>query len=164
MNKCDHALGVGAYEDAIMALLEWNKLVMVARKAAPWIQLTSGKLDVRYRGQERELPDGDALPELWRNSYFIDALKSWNLYDTIWQAGAILLPVRTVGVMGDARTYGHAVVLRAVTSTDGMTADWAPVDAEFLKDVSNRIINSVRGINRVVYDISSKPPSTIEWE
>ena len=76
MNKCDHALGVGAYEDAIMALLEWNKLVMAARKAAPWIQLTSGKLDVRYRGQEKELPDGDTLPELWRNSYFIDALKS----------------------------------------------------------------------------------------
>ena len=76
MNKCDLALSVGAYEDAIMALLEWNKLVMAARKAAPWIQLTSGKLDVRYRGKERELPDGDALPELWRNSYFIDALKS----------------------------------------------------------------------------------------
>ena len=76
MSKCDHALNAGAYEDAIMALLEWNKLVMAARKAAPWIQLTSGKLDVRYRGQEKELPDGDALPQLWRNSYFIDALKS----------------------------------------------------------------------------------------
>ena len=76
MNKCDLALSEGAYEDAVMALLEWNKLVMAARKAAPWIQLVSGKLDVRYRGQERELPDGDALPELWRNSYFIDALKS----------------------------------------------------------------------------------------
>jgi len=76
MNKCDQALGAGAYDDAIVALLEWNKLVMAARKAAPWIQLTSGKLDVRYRGQERELPDGDILPELWRNSYFIDALKS----------------------------------------------------------------------------------------
>ena len=76
MSKCDHALSAGAYEDAIMALLEWNKLVMAARKAAPWIQLTSGKLDVRHRGQEKELPDGDALPQLWRNSYFIDALKS----------------------------------------------------------------------------------------
>ena len=76
MSKCDHALNAGAYEDAIMALLEWNKLVMAARKAAPWMQLTSGKLDVRYRGQEKELPAGDILPQLWRNSYFIDALKS----------------------------------------------------------------------------------------
>ncbi|MCK4785984.1 MAG: hypothetical protein KAV87_19665, partial [Desulfobacteraceae bacterium] len=76
MDKCDHALGAGAYEDVIMALLEWNKLVMAARKAAPWIQLSSGKLDVRYRGQEKELPDGATLPVLWRNSYFIDALKS----------------------------------------------------------------------------------------
>jgi hypothetical protein len=76
MKQCDLALGAGAYEDAIMALLDWNKLVMAARKAAPWIQLTSGKLDVRYRGQEKELPDGKMLPGLWRNSYFIDALKS----------------------------------------------------------------------------------------
>jgi hypothetical protein len=76
MSKCDHALNAGAYEDAIMALLEWNKLVMAARKAAPWIQLTSGELDVRYRGQEKVLPGGDILPQLWRNSYFIDALKS----------------------------------------------------------------------------------------
>ena len=76
MHKCDQALGMGAYEDAIEALLEWNKLVMAGRKAAPWVQLASGKLDVRYRGQERNLPDGDDLPELWRNSYFIDALKS----------------------------------------------------------------------------------------
>jgi hypothetical protein len=76
MSKCDYALNAGAYEDGIMALLEWNKLVMAARKAAPWIQLTSGKLDVRYRGQEKELPHGNILPQLWRNSYFIDALKS----------------------------------------------------------------------------------------
>jgi GMP synthase (glutamine-hydrolysing) len=95
---------------------------------------------------------------------FIDGLKRWNLYDKVWQAGAILLPVRSVGVMGDARTYENAVVLRAVTSTDGMTADWAKLDTAFLQEVSNRIINSVAGINRVVYDISSKPPSTIEWE
>ncbi len=95
---------------------------------------------------------------------FIDALRQWNLYDKIWQAGAILLPVRTVGVMGDARTYSYPVVLRAVTSTDGMTADWAALESDFLKEVSNRIINSVSGINRVVYDVSSKPPSTIEWE
>lgn len=95
---------------------------------------------------------------------FIDGLRRWNLYDQVWQAGAILLPVRSVGVMGDARTYENAAVLRAVTSTDGMTADWAKLDNAFLQEVSNRIINSVTGINRVAYDISSKPPSTIEWE
>ncbi len=95
---------------------------------------------------------------------FIDGLKRWNLYDEVWQAGAILLPVRSVGVMGDARTYEYVAVLRAVTSTDGMTADWAKLDSAFLQEISNRIINSVSGINRVVYDISSKPPSTIEWE
>jgi GMP synthase (glutamine-hydrolysing) len=95
---------------------------------------------------------------------FIDGLHQWNLYDDVWQALAVLLPIRSVGVMGDARTYGHPVVLRAVTSTDGMTADWVDLPHDFLKEVSNRIINSVPGINRVVYDVSSKPPSTIEWE
>jgi GMP synthase (glutamine-hydrolysing) len=95
---------------------------------------------------------------------FIDGLKKWNLYDEVWQAGAILLPVRSVGVMGDARTYEYVAVLRAVTSSDGMTADWAKLDDAFLQEISNRIINSVSGINRVLYDISSKPPSTIEWE
>jgi GMP synthase (glutamine-hydrolysing) len=95
---------------------------------------------------------------------FIDALKEYGLYDGVWQAAAILLPVRSVGVMGDARTYSFPVVLRAVTSTDGMTADWADLPADFLRDVSNRIINQVPHVNRVAYDISSKPPSTIEWE
>jgi GMP synthase (glutamine-hydrolysing) len=95
---------------------------------------------------------------------FIDGLKKWNIYDDVWQAGAILLPVRSVGVMGEARTYEFVAVLRAVTSTDGMTADWAKLDPAFLQEISNRIINSVDGINRVVYDVSSKPPSTIEWE
>ncbi|MFQ5512194.1 MAG: glutamine-hydrolyzing GMP synthase [Candidatus Krumholzibacteriia bacterium] len=95
---------------------------------------------------------------------FIDGLRTWNLYDEVWQAGAILLPVQSVGVMGDARTYENAVVLRAVTSTDGMTADWARLDNAFLQEVASGIINSVTGINRVVYDVSSKPPSTIEWE
>jgi GMP synthase (glutamine-hydrolysing) len=95
---------------------------------------------------------------------FIDGLKSWDIYDQVWQAGVILLPVQSVGVMGDARTYENAAVLRAVTSTDGMTADWARLDTAFLQEISNRIINSVTGINRVAYDISSKPPSTIEWE
>ena len=95
---------------------------------------------------------------------YVKALKQHNLYATVWQAGAILLPVRSVGVMGDERTYEFTVALRAVTSVDGMTADWAHLPYDFLANVSNEIINSVRGINRVVYDISSKPPATIEWE
>jgi len=95
---------------------------------------------------------------------FIQELRSAGEYDRIWQAGAVLLPVRTVGVMGDQRTYESVVALRAVTSQDGMTADWARIPDEVLARVSNRIINEVPGVNRVVYDISSKPPSTIEWE
>jgi GMP synthase (glutamine-hydrolysing) len=95
---------------------------------------------------------------------YIKALKKHNLYATVWQAGAILLPVKSVGVMGDERTYEHTVALRAVTSVDGMTADWAHLPYDFLADISNEIINNVKGINRVVYDISSKPPATIEWE
>ncbi len=95
---------------------------------------------------------------------FIESLKEHGLYDEVWQAGVILLPIKSVGVMGDERTYEKAVVLRAVTSTDGMTADWVHLPYDFLAKVSNKIINKVKGINRVVYDISSKPPSTIEWE
>ena len=91
-------------------------------------------------------------------------MREWGLYDKIWQAGAILLPIRSVGVMGDERTYENTVALRAVTSSDAMTADWAHLPYEFLAKVSNEIINKVKGVNRVVYDISSKPPSTIEWE
>ena len=95
---------------------------------------------------------------------FIQGLRDWGLYDQVWQAGAILLPVQSVGVMGDERTYERAVALRAVTSTDAMTADWARLPYDFMADVSNKIINHVRGVNRVTYDISSKPPATIEWE
>jgi GMP synthase (glutamine-hydrolysing) len=95
---------------------------------------------------------------------FIDGLKEYGLYDQVWQAGVILLPVQSVGVMGDERTYENCVALRAVASTDGMTADWVHLPYEFLAKMSNDIINKVRGINRVVYDISSKPPATIEWE
>ena len=95
---------------------------------------------------------------------YIQGLKKANLYNVVWQAGTILLPVKSVGVMGDERTYEFTVALRAVTSVDGMTADWAHLPYEFLADISNEIINNVRGINRVVYDISSKPPATIEWE
>jgi GMP synthase (glutamine-hydrolysing) len=95
---------------------------------------------------------------------FISALKEKELYDKVWQAAVILLPVKSVGVMGDERTYEYTVALRAVTSVDGMTADWAHLPYEFLAHVSSEIINNIRGINRVVYDISSKPPATIEWE
>jgi GMP synthase (glutamine-hydrolysing) len=102
------------------------------------------------------LQDADAI--------FVNGLKTDGLYDKVWQAGAMLLPVKSVGVMGDERTYEYTLALRAVTSVDGMTADWAHLPYEFLGKMSNEIINSVKGINRVVYDISSKPPATIEWE
>lgn len=95
---------------------------------------------------------------------YMKALQENHLYDKVWQAGAILLPVRSVGVMGDERTYDYTIALRAVTSTDAMTADWAHLPYDFLAKVSNEIINKVKGVNRVVYDISSKPPATIEWE
>ena len=112
---------------------------------------------------------GDITPEkvaILQNAdqIFIQGLRDWGLYDKVWQAGVILLPVQSVGVMGDERTYERAVALRAVTSTDAMTADWAHLPYDFLADVSNKIINTVRGVNRVTYDISSKPPATIEWE
>lgn len=98
------------------------------------------------------------------DAIFINALRKHDLYATVWQAAAILLPVKSVGVMGDERTYEFTLALRAVTSVDGMTADWAHLPYQFLAEVSNEIINNVKGINRVVYDISSKPPATIEWE
>ena len=98
------------------------------------------------------------------DAIFIEGLKKYGLYDKVWQAGAILLPVHSVGVMGDERTYEKCVALRAVESTDGMTADWVDLPYEFLQKTSNEIINKVKGVNRVVYDISSKPPATIEWE
>ncbi len=112
---------------------------------------------------------GDITPEKVAilqevDAVFINGLKEWNLYDKVWQAGAMLLPVNSVGVMGDERTYEKCVALRAVESTDGMTADWVNLPYEFLQKTSNDIINKVRGVNRVVYDISSKPPATIEWE
>ncbi|MNX79977.1 GMP synthase [glutamine-hydrolyzing] [compost metagenome] len=112
---------------------------------------------------------GDITPEKVRilqevDYIFVEGLKSHGLYDKVWQAGAILLPVNSVGVMGDERTYEKVVALRAVESTDGMTADWVHLPYEFLMTISNEIINKVKGVNRVVYDISSKPPATIEWE
>lgn len=112
---------------------------------------------------------GDITPEKVAilqevDAIFINGLKEWGLYDQVWQAGAMLLPVDSVGVMGDERTYEKCVALRAVESTDGMTADWVNLPYEFLQKTSNDIINKVKGVNRVVYDISSKPPATIEWE
>lgn len=112
---------------------------------------------------------GDITPDKVRilqevDNIFITSLREQNLYEKVWQAGAILLPVQSVGVMGDERTYEQVVSLRAVTSTDGMTADWAHLPYDFLANVSSDIINKVKGVNRVVYDISSKPPATIEWE
>jgi len=118
-------------------------------------------LAIRILGEVTEekvlmLQEADAI--------YTNGLKQFDLYDKVWQAGTILLPVKSVGVMGDERTYEYTVALRAVTSVDGMTADWAHLPYEFLAHISNEIINNVRGINRVVYDISSKPPATIEWE
>lgn len=145
------------------------------------------KDEVRAVGRELGMPDhlikrhpfpgpglavrilGDITPEKVAvlqeaDHIFIQGLRDWGLYDKVWQAGVILLPVQSVGVMGDERTYERAVALRAVTSTDAMTADWAHLPYDFLAKVSNDIINHVRGVNRVCYDISSKPPATIEWE
>ena len=112
---------------------------------------------------------GDITPEKVAllqeaDAIFIKGLKNFDLYDKVWQAGAVLLPIQSVGVMGDERTYEQPVVLRAVNSTDGMTAEWSRLPHEFLATVSNEIVNNVKGINRVVYDISTKPPATIEWE
>ena len=145
------------------------------------------KDEVRRVGRELAIPDdmlqrhpfpgpglairilGDITPEKVQllqeaDHRYIQGLKDHHLYDQVWQAGTILLPVKSVGVMGDERTYEYTVALRAVTSVDGMTADWAHLPHDFLAFISNEIINNVKGINRVVYDISSKPPATIEWE
>jgi GMP synthase (glutamine-hydrolysing) len=145
------------------------------------------KDEVRRVGKELKIPEeilhrhpfpgpglairilGEVTPERVKlvqeaDEIFISALKHHHLYDKVWQAGVILLNAQSVGVMGDERTYEHVVALRAVESTDGMTADWSHLPYEFLSSVSNEIINTVKGINRVVFDISSKPPATIEWE
>jgi GMP synthase (glutamine-hydrolysing) len=118
-------------------------------------------LAIRILGEVKE-EDLNILREA--DAIFIEELKKWGLYDKVWQAFAVLLPVKSVGVMGDVRTYERVVGLRAVDSVDGMTADWSKLPYEFLDHVMRRIINEVNGVNRVVYDISSKPPATIEWE
>ena len=119
-------------------------------------------LAIRVPGQQITKERLDILRQA--DAIYLDEIRKAGLYDKIWQAFAVLLPVRTVGVMGDARSYDYAVALRAVTSTDGMTADFYHFDMAFLGRVTNRIINEVRGINRVTYDVTSKPPGTIEWE
>jgi GMP synthase (glutamine-hydrolysing) len=145
------------------------------------------KDEVRALGRELGLPDvfvgrhpfpgpglaircpGDITPEKLdilrlADAIYIDEIRKAGLYDEIWQAFAVILPVKTVGVMGDGRTYDFVVGLRAVTSTDGMTADFYPFDMKFIGRVATRMINEVNGVNRVVYDVTSKPPGTIEWE
>ena len=121
----------------------------------------------RLLGAMRSGEDGPELapqPGLGRLDVLVEEIRRAGLYDEIWQAFAVLLPVRTVGVMGDFRTYDYVVGLRAVTSTDGMTADFYPFDMAFIGHVATRIVNEVKGVNRVVYDVTSKPPGTIEWE
>lgn len=119
-------------------------------------------LAVRVLG---DVTAGNALDTLRHvDEIFINKIKAAGLYDKIWQAFAVFLPIRSVGVQGDCRTHSHVVALRAVTSSDGMTADWYHFDCKFLADVSSTICNEVKAVNRVCYDISSKPPATIEWE
>ncbi len=126
------------------------------------------RLGVQIQGKPRNvLRDGspEKLDILRKaDAIYLEEIRSAGLYDDIWQAFAVLLPVQTVGVMGDARTYDFVCALRAVNSTDGMTADFYPFDMEFIGRVANRIVNEVGGINRVVYDNTSKPPGTIEWD
>jgi GMP synthase (glutamine-hydrolysing) len=119
-------------------------------------------LAIRIPGQEITKERLDILRNA--DAIYLEELRTAGLYDAIWQAFVVLLPVRTVGVMGDARSYDYACAIRAVTSTDGMTADFYPLPHDLLGRIASRIINEVRGINRVTYDVTSKPPGTIEWE
>jgi GMP synthase (glutamine-hydrolysing) len=170
--KSHHNVG-GLPDDLEFSLLEPFRLLFKdeVREIAKVLGLPDGirlrhpfpgpGLSIRILG-EITLEKIDILQRV--DAVFIGGLKEWNLYNTVWQALAVLTPVRSVGVMGDGRTYSYLVALRAVTSVDGMTADWARLPFEFLEYISNKIVNSVPEVNRVVYDISSKPPATIEWE
>ena len=129
---------------------------MISRQPFPGPGLAVRCLGELLRPRLETLRGADAIVE--------EEIRAAGLYEQIWQAFAVLLPVRSVGVMGDDRTYDEAIAIRAVTSLDGMTADWVPLPHDLLGRMSSRIINEVRGVNRVVYDITSKPPGTIEWE
>ena len=129
---------------------------MIQRQPFPGPGLAIRILGNITKDRLKTLRDADTI--------IVEETKKANLYNKLWQSFAVLLPVKTVGVMGDARTYENVIAIRAVTSTDGMTADWAHLPYELLSQFSNRIINEVKGVNRVVYDISSKPPGTIEWK
>jgi len=137
-------------------------------RLARGLDVARGSVDRRTDGRRGHGSGAPVVQELAilrkADAIYLDEIRKAGLYDTIWQAFAVLLPVRTVGVMGDFRTYAQVVALRAVVSQDAMTADWARLPYEVLARISSRIINEVKGVNRVVYDISSKPPSTIEWE
>ena len=139
---------------------------MAANWACP--KLSSAAIRFPGRGSRSAAPAGSRREKLdilrQADAIYLDEIRKAGLYDKIWQAFAVLLPVRTVGVMGDGRTYDFVCALRAVTSADGMTADFFPFDMTFLGRAATRIINEVKGVNRVVYDVTSKPPGTIEWE
>ncbi len=123
------------------------------------------RTSLQMRVETRDRNSAEKLALLRRaDAIYLEEIRAAGLYDSIWQAFAVLLPVRAVGVMGDERSYDHVCALRAVTSTDGMTADAYPFPHDFLARVATRIVNEVKGINRVVYDVTSKPPGTIEWE
>ncbi len=147
------------FKDEVRAL--GRELGLPRRRSSAAIRFPGPGLAIRCPGEiTREKLDILRLAD----DVYIEEIRRAGLYDEIWQAFAVLLPVRTVGVMGDFRTYDYVVGLRAVTSTDGMTADFYPFDMKFIGHVATRIINEVKGVNRVVYDVTSKPPGTIEWE
>ena len=141
-----------------------------ARWAANWACPRAWCAGIRFRGRGLAIRvPGETTHEKLSilrkaDAFYLEEIDRAGLYDAIWQAFAVLLPVKTVGVMGDGRTYDYVVGLRAVTSTDGMTADFYPFDMGFIGRVATRIVNEVKGVNRVVYDVTSKPPGTIEWE
>ena len=151
---------VDSTADSLEELVE-----QLEKPRALWMMIPAGKITEDTFRQLLGVVEEAQLSVLRKvDAIYIEEIRAAGLYDQIWQAFAVLLPIKSVGVMGDGRTYDHVVALRAVTSRDGMTADWYAFPPEVLGRISNRIINEVRGVNRVTYDVSSKPPATIEWE